>query len=83
MNVDEETFQNWLEQYLNDIETILENGVDDIDDIDPIDYDEEGEGIYPESVRTFDSVMMLTDNKGLVVTLSDGSEFQLTIVKSK
>jgi hypothetical protein len=37
----------------------------------------------PSSVRTFSSLGILTKNKGLVVRMSDGSEFQLTIVQSK
>lgn len=36
-----------------------------------------------KNVRTFDSVGMMTMNEGLVVEMKDGSEFQLTIVKSK
>lgn len=36
-----------------------------------------------EVVRSFDDMGMLTTNKGLVVRLEDGSEFQLTIVKRK
>lgn len=77
MNVSEEEFQNWLEIVFDHLATI------DEDENEPVDYDEEGNGIYPDGARTFDSVGMLTLNKGLVVTLSDGSEFQLTIVKSK
>lgn len=33
--------------------------------------------------RTFDESGYLTNNKGLVVTTTDGSEFELTIVKRK
>jgi len=36
-----------------------------------------------ESIRSFEESGVLTDNKGLVITLTDGSEFQLTIVKSR
>ena len=32
---------------------------------------------------TFQDVGMMTMNKGLVVRMSDGSEFQITVVKSK
>ena len=35
------------------------------------------------SSRTFEESMILTNNKGLVIHLEDGQEFQLTIVKSK
>lgn len=34
-------------------------------------------------VETFDQAGVLTRNAGVVVTLSDGSEFQLTIVRSR
>lgn len=80
MNVSEEVFQDWLEGLFFDL--VVSHCSDDYE-FDAIDYDEDGNGIYPENSRSFDSVMLLTDNKGVVVTLSDGSEFQLTIVKSK
>ena len=32
---------------------------------------------------TFDSVGMLTKNEGLVVRFHDGTEFQVTVVKSR
>ena len=35
------------------------------------------------SVRTFAEADILTYNKGLVITAPDGSEFQLTIVRSR
>ena len=35
------------------------------------------------SVRTFEDVGVLTGNRGVVVTLTDGSEFQLTVVQSR
>jgi len=35
------------------------------------------------NVKSFKEVGMLTKNKGLVVTLTDGSEFQVTVVKSR
>jgi len=44
---------------------------------------EDGECIEIKEVQTFDFAGLLTKNKGLVVKLKDGSEFQLTIVKSK
>jgi hypothetical protein len=34
-------------------------------------------------VRTFDEDGVLTNNAGLVVTACDGSEFQVTIVRSR
>ena len=36
-----------------------------------------------ESVQTFQDAGVLTNNKGLIITLEDGSEFQITIVQSK
>lgn len=40
------------------------------------------EQIDVESIKTFDSEMVLTGNDGIVLKLTDGSEFQITIVKS-
>ena len=34
-------------------------------------------------VRTFDEEGVLTNNAGLVITTADGSEFQLTVVRSR
>jgi len=34
-------------------------------------------------VQTYDEVGMLTKDAGLVVTMADGSEFQLTVVQSQ
>lgn len=53
--------------------------------------DEDGELLWPalkekddiQDVRSFADDQVLTNNKGLTVRLADGSEFQLTIVKSK
>jgi hypothetical protein len=35
------------------------------------------------SVRTFEEVSVLTSNDGLVVRMDDGSEFQITVVRSR
>ena len=35
------------------------------------------------SVSTFEEAGIMTYNKGLVISLPDGSEYQLTIVKSR
>jgi hypothetical protein len=35
------------------------------------------------SIRTFRDAGMMSADAGLIVTMSDGSEFQLAIVKSK
>jgi hypothetical protein len=53
--------------------------------------DEDGDTLWPiltgsdniSEVRSFNDEGMLTNNKGLVVKLENGSEFQLTIVKRK
>ena len=36
-----------------------------------------------DSIDTFEGVGLLTDNKGLVVTMTNGNEFQIQIVRSK
>ena len=36
-----------------------------------------------EMVQTYDEAGILTYNKGLVLRMKDGSEFQLTLVKSR
>lgn len=41
------------------------------------------EGGNVKSVSTFDEAGVLTRNKGLVVRMGDGSEFQITIVQSR
>lgn len=40
-----------------------------------------GEDVGMTRVQTFDDVGLMTRNRGLVVTLDDGSEFQITIVQ--
>jgi hypothetical protein len=37
---------------------------------------------YIAKVRTFEEAGVLTEKKGLVVTMSDGSEYQVTIAES-
>ena len=36
-----------------------------------------------EQIRTFEDSGVLTRNRGLVITMNDGSEFQVTIVQSR
>ena len=43
--------------------------------------DDPGDWLEVDRVRTFEEVGMLTRDKGLVVQLRDGSEFQITIVQ--
>ena len=38
---------------------------------------------YVTSVQTFEEAGVPSEDRGLVVTMSDGSEYQLTIVKSR
>lgn len=53
--------------------------------------DEDGEPLWPaqkesddiQDVRSFADDQVLTSNKGVTVKLADGTEFQLTIVKSR
>lgn len=53
--------------------------------------DEDGELLWPalkesddiQDVRSFADDQVLTSNKGLTVRLADGTEYQLTIVKSR
>lgn len=48
---------------------------------------EEGESLLEQlemrSAHTFEDLGLLTRNHGLVIQMQDGSEFQLTIVKSR
>jgi hypothetical protein len=38
---------------------------------------------YITSVRTFEEAGVPTEDRGLLVTMSDGSEYRITIVKSR
>ena len=38
---------------------------------------------YITNVRTFEEAGVPSEDRGLVVTMSDGSEYQLTIAKSR
>ncbi len=44
--------------------------------------DEDGNAVEIDQVRTFEDSGVLTDNKGLTISLTNGSEFQVTIVRS-
>ena len=50
--------------------------------IDALEYYQEEEGAKIKT-RTYEDVGMLTTDRGLVVRLPDGSEFQITIVQSR
>jgi len=53
----------------------------DTDDLDQFDMPEELAEI--ERISTFDEAGVLTQDAGLVITMKDGSEFQLTIIQSR
>jgi hypothetical protein len=36
-----------------------------------------------QGIRTFEEAMVLTNNKGLVITMVDGTEFQVSVIRSK
>ena len=68
----------------NEFETMLyELLQDDTRVLDP------GRGFYVEAapeiarVQTFEEAGLLTNNRGVVVRMRDGMEFQVTIVKSR
>lgn len=42
-------------------------------------YDRDGEDVYPQSAQTFEAAGVLTQDRGVMVRMSDGSEFTLTI----
>ncbi len=44
--------------------------------------DEDGNAVGVDQIRTFEDSGVLTDNKGLTISLTNGSEFQVTIVRS-
>lgn len=39
--------------------------------------------LRPDSIRTFEDAGVLTTDRGLVLRLSNGQEFQITIVQSR
>ena len=45
--------------------------------------DMEENGLDIEAIRTFEESMLLTNDKGLVIHMSTGEEFQVTVVRSK
>jgi len=68
----ETTFENLLKQILNTAE-----------DMDEDELNEWGRFKEIEGVDTYKHAGLLGYNKGLVVEMKDGSEFQITIVQSK
>lgn len=69
------------------LKTLLEQSVDETTwgeacEVAEIPFDEDLENPV-DAVHTFEEQMVLTGNRGLVVRLHDGSEFQVTIVRSR
>lgn len=73
------------------LKTVLESLIDARDEIEGDDDDIELAEVTRElvaeteeitSVATYDELMVLTANEGLVVRTADGAEFQITIVQS-
>ena len=46
-------------------------------------WDTENSALEGSRVKTFQQAGVMTYNKGLVITLPDGTEYQLTIVRSR
>jgi len=64
--MDEQAIQDWLEEVL------------EFEDVHGLDEDY---GIFLKHVRSFEDSGILTTQKGLVLTLKDGTKFQLAINK--
>ena len=62
-------------------EDILQDGLMEL--ISEAADDSFGIGWEDARVRTFEQAGVMTYNKGLVISLPDGTEFQLTIVQSR
>ena len=45
--------------------------------------DEENENNQIKSIKSFQDAIILTSNKGLIIKMNDGSEFQITIIQSR
>ena len=72
--MDDQRLQNVLRELLNLL-------IDERDDPDLADLAGPLEGV--RDVRTFDEAGVLTTDKGLVVECDNGTEYQLTIVRSR
>jgi hypothetical protein len=55
----------------------------DTDDLARAGLSNEVESFIDSDVRSFESCGLMTSNEGVVIALADGTEFQLTIVRSK
>ncbi|MBQ9290714.1 MAG: hypothetical protein IJ210_11440 [Clostridia bacterium] len=62
-------------------EDTMQDGLREL--IETAEEDSFGIGWEEAEVRTFQQAGIMTYNKGLVISLPDGTEFQLTIVQSR
>ena len=70
----------------NELQDALKTLLEEIGCMDQEDRDDAGLGddlADVKRVRTFEEEGILTNNAGLVITMADGSEHQVTIVKSR
>ena len=66
-------------------EGTIEFGIAELLNLEP-DFNDDVQGMLPEDVvrvDTFENAGIMTNNRGLVVKMTDGSEFQITIIRSK
>lgn len=63
----EEEFLGYLQECMMDRDSLIDDGM---------------EGETFEQFRTFEEAMLMTSSKGLVVKMANGSEFQVTVVRS-
>jgi len=61
-----------------DVEELLPAAIECMESLDA-----DFEGPYVDTIRTFEAAGIVSENRGLVIPFEDGSEFLLTIVKSK
>lgn len=66
-----------------DFSELLQNIVDEVSHDDEIQDSLNAEEINNASTLSFSAGMVLTDNAGFTITLDDGSEFQVIVVRSK
>ncbi len=61
-----------------DVEELLQAAIECLESLD-VDF----EGPYVDTIRTFGAAGIVSEHGGLVIPFEDGSEFHVTIVKSK
>ena len=66
---------------VNTIEKLTEQKIQDYL-VEVLDYASSQDGMV-KIIDTFEELDMMTNNKGLVITMQDGSKFQLVIIKSR